>query len=91
MQISKHINTEVITIIVSTIAIVFSINSVRTDLDNKIDKVYEAVTARMNQAEEWHREDKRINDERWNATNAKYEERWADLLSKFHDLDKKVR
>ena len=49
MHISKHINTEVITIIVSTIAIVFSINSVRTDLDNKIDKVYEAVTARINQ------------------------------------------
>lgn len=79
MQISKQINTEVITIIVSTIAIVFSINSVRTDLDNKIDKVYEAVTARMNQAEEWYRIDKKTNDDRW-----------ADLLSKFHDLDKDV-
>jgi hypothetical protein len=87
MQISKHINTEVITIIVSTIAIVFSINSVRTDLDNKIDKVYEAVTARMNQAEEWYREDKKATEE-WKKSS---DERWADLLGKFHELDKKVR
>jgi cell division protein FtsW (lipid II flippase) len=47
--------------------------------------------ADVKRAEEWYREDKKINDERWNATNAKYEQRWADLLGKFHELDKKVK
>jgi hypothetical protein len=36
--------------------------------------------ADVKRAEEWYREDKKIN-----------EERWTDLLNKFHELDKKVK
>ena len=33
----------------------------------------------VKRAEEWYREDKKLSDERW-----------ADLLGKFHELDKKI-
>lgn len=37
-----------------------------------------------------HREDRRIYEERWNATNSKYEDRWAELHKELHVLDKEL-
>jgi hypothetical protein len=43
--------------------------------------------ADVRRAEEWYREDKKATDE-WKKS---VDERWADLLGKFHELDKKVK
>lgn len=40
----------------------------------------------IKRSEEWYREDKKASDERW----IKSDERWADLLGKFHDLDQRI-